>query len=86
MGRKHTKTYQDILAKPDKNDIPWDDFILLLEYLGARFKKGSGSATGVNLNGCYAVFHRPHPGNTIYQSDLKRIRRFLVNAGIQEVK
>ena len=32
--------------------------------------------------GRYAVFHQPHPGKEIYPSDLKRIRRFLVEAGV----
>jgi hypothetical protein len=34
------------------------------------------------LNGRYAVFHRPHPGNMIYLSMLKRVRRCLVECGI----
>jgi len=32
------------------------------------------------------VFHKPHPGHTIYQTDLKRIRKFFSNAGIKEVE
>ena len=41
---------------------------------------------GVSLNGIYAVFHKPHPGHTIYLTDLNRIRRFLEEAGIREVE
>ena len=37
---------------------------------------------GVRLNGRYAVFHQPHPGKEIYPSDLKRIRRFLVEVDV----
>jgi hypothetical protein len=34
--------------------------------------------TGVRLKGRYAMFHKPHPGTTLYPTDLKRIRRFLI--------
>lgn len=86
MGKKHQRTYEQIIEKPDRNDIGWDDFLNLLSYLGATIRHQSGSAHGIKLNGEYAVFHEPHPGHTIYQSDLKRIRRFLLNAGITKVE
>ena len=86
MGKKHQSTYAAIIKKPDCNDINWDDFLSLLEYLGAKIIKQSGSAVGIRLNGMYAVFHRPHPGRHIYITDLKRIRRFLNDAGISEVE
>jgi len=38
------------------------------------------------MNGRYAVFHRPHPDNEIYVTDLKRIRRFLVESGAVDKK
>ena len=38
---------------------------------------------GVRLNDRYAVFHRPHPGNIIYLTMLKRIRRYLLECGIR---
>jgi hypothetical protein len=86
VSKKHQITYAQIFSKPDHTSILWDDFILMLEYLGADLKTKSGSAMGIKLNGVYAVFHRPHPQKTLYPSDLKRIRRFLLNANIKEVK
>jgi hypothetical protein len=86
MGKKHRKTFEAILEKPDRKDIDWDDFVSLLNYLGAFIKQQGGSAHGIRLNGEYAVFHKPHPGHTIYPTDLKRIRRFLMNAGIEKVE
>ena len=86
MGKKHQDTFQAIQTKPDRKDIDWNDFINLLVYLGATLKYSGGSAVGIKLNGEYAVFHKPHPGRDIYPSDLKRIRRFLENAGIQKVE
>lgn len=71
-----------VFQKPDRKDILWSDFGALLRSLGADFTQKGGSMVGVRLNGCYAVFHKPHPGNEIYPSDLKRIRRFLITAGV----
>jgi hypothetical protein len=85
MGRKHQSTFAAIYEKPDRKDIEWADFLVLVEYLGSVLKISGGSAVGVRLNGVYAVFHKPHPGHEIYTSDLKRIRRFLETAGIREV-
>lgn len=86
MSKKDIRTFEMILDKPDRHDVAWDDFTALIEYLGAKIRFQSGSAMGVRLNGRYAVFHRPHPGHTIYPSDLKRIRRFLTEAGIDKVE
>lgn len=86
MSRKHKSTLSAIFQKPDRKNIDWDDFLSLLDYLGAKIIKQSGSAVGFRLNGFYAVFHKPHPGRHIYVSDLKRIRRFLNDAGISEVE
>jgi hypothetical protein len=85
VSKKHQAIFEQIFAKPDRHDILWDDFILMLEAFGAEIKGKSMSAVGIKINGMYAVFHRPHPQKTLYQSDLKRIRRFLLNAGIKEV-
>ena len=51
--------------------------------LGAKVSEKGGSMAGVRLNGKYAVFHRPHPGNEIYPTDLKRMRRFILETGIR---
>ncbi|RPI86644.1 MAG: type II toxin-antitoxin system HicA family toxin [Chloroflexi bacterium] len=86
MSKKHRAIYEAIFAKPNRLDIRWDDWITLLIFLGANIKNTAGSAVGVRLNGIYAVFHKPHPGSNIYPSDLKRIRKFLQEAGIQQVE
>ncbi|MBN1535632.1 MAG: type II toxin-antitoxin system HicA family toxin [Anaerolineales bacterium] len=56
----------------------------LLNALDADLVEKSGSILGVRLNNRYAVFHKPHPRKEIYSTDLKRIRRFLREAGILE--
>jgi len=82
VNKRRQKTLKAIFTKPDRKNIPWDDFISLLQALGADFTEKGGSMLGVRLNGKYAVFHLPHPGREIYPSDLKRIRRYLREAGI----
>ena len=86
MGKNHRKTFDAIMEKPDRKDIDCDDFVTLLEFLGAQIKTSGGSAHGIKLNNEYSVFHKPHPNHTIYPSDLKRIRKFFENAGIDKVE
>lgn len=83
MHRRHRKTLDEIFQKPDRKDVQWDDFITLLVALGAEITEKGGSMVGVRLNKRYAVFHGPHPGKEIYPSDLKRVRRFLIEAGVE---
>lgn len=84
MQRRHQKTLDEIFQKPDRKDILWFEFLTLLRALGADITEKGGSMVGIKLNSRYAVFHKPHPGNEIYPSDLKRIRRFLVESGTVE--
>ena len=65
MTRNHRQALSALFARPDKKDICWDDFIGLLIEIGANVSEKSGSMVGLRLNGRYAVFHRPHPGNFI---------------------
>ena len=84
MHKRHQETLDGIFQKPDRKNIRWEDFIGLLQALGAEITTRGGSMAGIRLHGRYAVFHKPHPGNEIYPSDLKRIRRFLIEAGVTE--
>jgi hypothetical protein len=82
VNKRHRQTLEFIFARPDLKNIRWDDFIGMLEALGADVTERGGSMYGIRLNGRYAVFHRPHPGNVIYTSMLKRVRRYLTECGI----
>jgi hypothetical protein len=83
VNHKHRQTLAAIFAHPERKDIRWDDFIALMIELGADVTSQGGSMTGLRLKGRYAVFHRPHPGNEIYPSMLRRIRRFLKECGVE---
>ncbi|MDI6768326.1 MAG: type II toxin-antitoxin system HicA family toxin [Anaerolineales bacterium] len=82
MNKKHRATLEALFARPDRKNIRWEDFISLLVELGADVTERGGSMVGARLNGHYAVFHRPHPGNMIYPSMLKRLRRYLTECGV----
>jgi hypothetical protein len=82
VNKKHRQTLEALFAKPDDKNIRWDDFIGLLKALGADVTERGGSMFGIRLNGRYAVFHRPHPGNVIYPSMLKYIRRYFSECGV----
>ena len=82
MNKKHRQTLESIFARPDRKDIHWDDFVGLLKASGADVTERGGSMIGIRLKGRYAVFHRPHPGQVIYLSMLKRIRRYLAECDI----
>ena len=84
MRKRHQKTWDAIFQKPDRKNIRWNDFIALLEAFDAEISYKGGSMAGIRLHGRYAIFHKPHPGNEIYSSDLKRIRRFLTETGMVE--
>ena len=55
--------------------------------LGLRYRGGHRDLFAIySLVHGTTLFHRPHPGNEIYPSDLKRIRRFLTETGAVEQK
>ncbi|MFH1635301.1 MAG: type II toxin-antitoxin system HicA family toxin [Chloroflexota bacterium] len=73
-----------IFAKPDRANIIWEDVEALLTALCAHVSYGGGSMVRVLLNDVVAVFHKPHPQKEAYKSAVRRIRRFLVEAGITQ--
>ena len=83
MNKKHRATLEAVFSRPDRKDIRWDDFVGLLTILGADVTEKGGSMVGFRLNGRYSVFHRPHPGNLIYPSTLKYIRKYLLECGVR---
>jgi hypothetical protein len=84
VHNKHRETLRAIFARPDRKDVRWEDWIALLQTLDALIAHKGGSMYGIRLGERYAVFHRPHPGNNIYPTDLKRMRRFLIESGVLE--
>lgn len=82
LGKKHQATLVAIFARPTRTNISWKDFVSLMEALGAKPRTSGGSAHSFVLNGTVGVFHRPHPGHQLYDPLIRRIRKFLSQAGV----
>lgn len=77
MNKKHKKTLDKILEKPERSDILWKDMEALIAALGGKISEGRGSRVRIFLNGIRAVFHRPHPKRVTDKGAVKSMRRFL---------
>ena len=86
LNSKQKKILEDIFKEPVKSDIPWKDIEKVLAALGAELSEGNGSRVRIYLNGIRAVFHRPHPKKQTDKGALKSMRRFLIEAGVRNVK
>ena len=82
MNRKHEKTLERIVEKPERSDIPWKDIEALIVALGGELSEGRGSRVRIFLNGVRAVFHRPHPKRVTDKGTVKSVRRFLKEAEV----
>ena len=86
LNSKQKKTLEDIFKEPIKSDVLWKDIENALLALGAEISEGNGSRVRIYLNGVRAVFHRPHPKKETDKGALRSMRRFLIEAGVKNVK
>lgn len=84
MRTKHTKVIQAIFADPVRSNIVWKDVERMLESLGAEVEEAAGSRICIELNGMFAVFHRPHPRKETDKGAVKSMRKFLIEAGVED--
>ena len=82
MNKKHQKTLDGIIEKPERSDIPWTDIERVLIALGGEISEGRGSRVRIYLNGVRAVFHRPHPKRVTDKGAVSSMRRFLKEAEV----
>ena len=82
MNKKHTRTLERIIEKPERPDIPWKDIEALVVALGGEISEGRGSRVRIHLNGVRAVFHRPHPKRVSDKGAVSSMRRFLKEAEV----
>ena len=82
MNKKQRQTFNRILEKPERSDIPWSNIESLFIGLGAEITEGRGSRVRVALKDVKAVFHRPHPERVTEKGALRSVRRFLKEAGV----
>ena len=86
LNSRQKRILDNIFKEPIKSDVLWKDIENILVALGAEITEGSGSRIRIYLNGVRAVFHRPHPRKQTHKGALKSMRRFLVEAGVKNVK
>ena len=84
MNSKHKKTLDAIFDNPVRSDVKWSDIEALFFNLGADISEGSGSRVRIALNEIRAVFHRPHPKCETDKGALVSVRKFLINAGVND--
>ena len=82
MNKKHKRTLDKILERPERSDIPWKDIEALIGALGGEISEGRGSRVRIVLNSIRAVFHRPHPKRVTDKGAVKSMRRFLKEAEV----
>ena len=82
INRKHKRTLDKIIEKPERSDIPWKDIEALITAMGGEISEGRGSRVRIFLNGIRAVFHRPHPKRVADKGAVKSMRRFLKEAEV----
>ena len=82
MNKKHTRTLDKIIEKPERSDIPWKDIESLIIALGGEITEGRGSRVRIYLNDIRAVFHRPYPKRVTDKGAVSSMRRFLKEAEV----
>jgi len=85
MQGKHRKTLKAIFHDPVLSGILWADIESMLLAMGAEIEEGRGSRVRIALKGIRAVFHRPHPKKETDKGAIKSIRRFLKEAGYDDL-
>lgn len=82
MNRKQRNTYDAIFAQPIRRNIIWNDVVLLITALGGTVIQGNGSRVRFDLNDISLNIHSPHPQKELKRYQVKAVREFLINAGV----
>lgn len=83
MNKKHRKTFDAIFAEPIRLNIAWSDVVTLIKALGGEVMQGDGSRVRFDLNGVSLNMHSPHPRKELKRYQVRAVRDFLDNAGVE---
>ena len=83
MNRKQRNTYDAIFAQPIRRNIVWNDVVSLIEALGGTVTQGNGSRVRFDLSDISLNIHSPHPQKELKRYQVKAVREFLINAGVE---
>ncbi|MFM6386012.1 MAG: type II toxin-antitoxin system HicA family toxin [Microcystis panniformis] len=83
MNRKQRNTYDALFAEPIRRNIAWGDVVSLVKALGGEVIQGDGTRVRFDLQGISLNIHSPHPQKQLKRYQVKAVRDFLINAGIE---
>ena len=83
VGWKPRETLEDLFAEPSPDGIAWRDIEALFIALGGMVTKGSTARVWVRFPTTYAVFHRSCQGADASRPQVRDVRRFLVQLGVE---
>ena len=82
MNKKQRKTYDAIFSEPIRRNIVWNDVVALIKAIGGTATQGDGLRVRFDLNDISLNIHSPHPQKELKKYQIKAIREFLINAGV----
>jgi HicA toxin of bacterial toxin-antitoxin, len=83
MNKKQRNTYSALFAEPIRRNILWNDVVSLILALGGQVLQGDGSRVRFDLNDVSLNIHSPHPQKELKRYQVKAVREFLLNAGVE---
>jgi hypothetical protein len=83
VNSKHRKTLQAIWRTPTSATIAWADIESLLVAVGCETIEGPGSAVSFRRGERIEFFHRPHPQKEAKRYQVRAVKAFLIEIGIE---
>jgi HicA toxin of bacterial toxin-antitoxin, len=83
MNKKQRNTYSALFAEPIRRNILWNDVVSLVLALDGQVLQGDGSRVRFDLNEVSLNIHSPHPQKELKRYQVKAVREFLINAGVE---
>jgi HicA toxin of bacterial toxin-antitoxin, len=82
MNKKQRNTYSTLFAEPIRRNILWNDVVSLILALDGQVLQGDGSRVRFDLKDVSLNIHSPHPQKELKRYQVKAVREFLLNAGV----
>jgi HicA toxin of bacterial toxin-antitoxin, len=83
MNKKQRNTYSALFAEPIRRNILWNDVVSLVLALDGQVLQGDGSRVRFDLHEVSLNIHSPHPQKELKRYQVKAVREFLLNAGVE---
>ena len=83
MSHKYENLMRSIFDGPVSGNLHWREVESFLVHLGATVEPHHGANFRIVLNGVEGFLHRPHNSTTCTKDDVRRLRDYLMAAGIK---